>query len=153
MTPGACLESAARLELQARDLYRTLALRYVERTDLHDLFSALAEEEALHAQRLVNLAGRPLRAGWDDSRQVHIAGQMAAMEAEAVAMVVRSSGRKPDHPHHILRWVVDFERRFSLVHAEELAPLFAPEARDLFLFLATEDERHRALLDEARRTS
>ena len=150
VTPAECLEAAVRLEMHAHDLYRSLASRYFEHADLHALFQMLAGEEEEHARRIRALALEPLdAAAWDDRTKCRIAGQMRAMEAEAVAMVVRSSGRKPDRPDHLIRWVTDFERRFGLVHAEELAPIFAPEARETFLALAVQDERHRALLAEA----
>jgi rubrerythrin len=150
VTPEECLEAAVRLEMHAHDLYRSLASRYFERADLHELFLKLAAEEEEHARRIRALARNPLgSAAWDDRTRSRVAGQMRAMEAEAVAMLVRSSGQKPDRPDDLIRSVIDFERRFGLVHAEELAPLFAPEAQATFLALAAQDERHRALLAEA----
>ena len=53
-------------------------------------------------------------------------------------------------PGEIMRQVVDLERRFGAIHAQELAKCADPEVQVLFAALAQQDARHQALIESAR---
>ena len=150
MTPEECLESAARMEMRAQNVYSALAIRYGERPDLRELFSGLAKEEELHADRIRALALHRAKRDLSEATMARIAGTLKAVEAELAALMeVGADGRKPDEPEEILRKVTDFEKRFESIHAEHLAQDFAPGMQGMFSSLARQDRRHSELLKQA----
>ncbi len=150
MNPVECLEAAARMEVLAQDVYSALAIRYGERSDLRELFSALALEEEQHADRIRALVGNRTNQVLSDATTDRLTETMKAVEAELVALMeVGADGRALDAPDEILRKVIDFEKRFESIHAEYLAPDFAPGMQGLFSSLARQDRKHIELLKQA----
>ena len=150
MTPVECLEAVARMEVLAQDMYSALAIRYGDRPDLRELFSALALDEEHHADRIRALAQHQTNQDLSDATRARITATLEAMQAELVALMeVGADGRALAAPGEILRKVIDFEKRFESIHAEYLAPDFAPGMQGLFSSLARQDRRHIELLKQA----
>jgi rubrerythrin len=133
MTSYECFQGAARIESLAKEMYAGLAEKFAGRPYLRHLFTQLSAEEEQHALR--------------------ISGRLGVMAAEIESM--KAEFAKKDSAidaGEIMRQVVDLERRFGAIHAQELARCADPEVQVLFAALAQQDARHQALIESARTT-
>jgi rubrerythrin len=152
MTSYEFFKLAERIELLARDLYAELADEPATPPGLRKIFLGLADEEQGHAQRIQLLAGTSRGAAWLDQLNREAGAALAAVTKEMEAFISRlKARRRPDDLVVVLDQLVEMETRFASVHAEELAKLAEPSVAKLFAALAKQDQRHRTLLEEARR--
>jgi rubrerythrin len=150
MTTYECFQSAARIETLAQELYAGLAESFAGRPHLRQLFAQLSEEEEQHAHRVKLLSRHQGRTPWAAEAMGRIAESLEGMAAEVESMKADFTrpGRVAD-PGEVLRRVVELERRFGSIHAEQLARSADPEVAKLFSVLAAQDARHRALIEGA----
>ena len=149
MTAAECLRDAAQLETMAQQIYRGLAERYADRPELRDLFTALSEEEALHAERIRKLS-HEARQALDVETGERIGQMLRDLERE-LSELAEVAARPGDRPEDILLRVVEFESRFAVVHAEHLAEALSPESRLLFLSLSRQDRHHVEMIEQVLR--
>jgi rubrerythrin len=149
-TTHECFQKAARIESLAQDLYAGLAETFAGRPYLRNLFARLAEEEAQHERRIWLLARHQGRSPWAAEAVSKACVELGSMiEAiESTKAEVTGPGANAD-PGMVLTRVIDMERRFGSVHAEQLARSGDPEVARLFSALALQDARHRALIEGA----
>ncbi len=144
-----CLDRAVRLELQAKKVYETLALRHADAPDLRQVFLSLALEEEHHADRLRAL-GRHMTEP-ELAREVppELRVAMQEMAADLDGILAQDEAGGAGEPAGVLARVTELERRHVVVHAENLCQLFAPSMEGLFAALARHDSQHRRLLESA----
>jgi rubrerythrin len=145
-----CFQAAARIETLAQELYTRLASIFDGRPYLRHLFAQLAVEEGQHAMRIALLARHQGRSPWATEAVARISADLGDMarEIEAMNAEYAKAGSAKD-PGEVLRRVVEMERRFGSIHAEELSVSADPEVHKLFSSLAEQDARHRALIESA----
>jgi rubrerythrin len=151
MTSYECFQGAARIELLAQEMYAGLAEKFAGHPYLRQLFSQLSSEEEQHALRILLLARHQGNAAWTADAMERISGRLGVMAAEIESMKAEFAKRDaaPD-PGEIMRRVVDLERRFGAIHAQELAKWPDLQVQKLFSALAQQDARHQALIESAR---
>jgi hypothetical protein len=151
MTTYECFQGAARIETAAQELYAALAETFSDRPYLRSLFAQLSAEEAQHAQRIWLLARHQGKAPWAADALEKVSSGLVEMAAEIESMKGSLAGPGDGvDPGAVLERVVDMERRFGSIHAEALARSADPQVAMLFASLATQDARHRALIEGAR---
>jgi rubrerythrin len=145
-----CLGAATRIESLAQELYTGLATTFQHQPFLRQLFERLAAEEGQHAMRIRLLSGHGGRVAWPQETLDRIGADLDAVSSE-VAMcrgefrtLAPSADARP-----VLRRLADMERRFTSIHAEELAKCGDPDVQRLFASLATQDVQHRELIEQA----
>jgi rubrerythrin len=150
MTTYECFQRAARIETLAQELYGRLSESFADRPHLRQLFEQLSEEEGQHAHRVQLLARHQGKTPWAAEAVAGIAESLEGMAAEVESMKsdLVQPGRVAD-PGEVLRRVVELERRFGSIHAEQLARSADPDVARLFSVLAAQDARHRALIEGA----
>ncbi len=144
-----CLDRAVRLELQAKKVYETLALRHADAPDLRQVFLSLALEEEHHADRLRALGRHMTDAELARDVPADLRAAMQEMAGDLEAILVQDESGGPGEPAGVLARVIDLERRHVVVHAENLCRLFAPSMEGLFAALARHDSQHLRLLEDA----
>ena len=150
MNASQILRSAARVESMARDLYAELAVTFAHQPFLREMFEVLAREEEQHAMRIRLLDRHHGRAPWSEEELEHFQAQLDEMvkELEAVRELA-SAAVGARNVGGLLRRLTAMEARFGSIHAEELARSAAPEVRQLFASLATQDARHSEMIEKA----
>jgi rubrerythrin len=150
MTTYECFQGAARIETLAQELYAGLAESFGGRPYLRQLFAQLSEEEGQHARRVQLLSRHQGKAPWAVEAMGRIAESLEGMAAEVESMKADFiQPGKVAEPGEVLRRVVELERRYGSIHAEQLARSGDPEVAKLFSALAAQDGRHRALIEGA----
>jgi hypothetical protein len=150
MTSYECFQGAARIESLAKEMYAGLADRFAGRPYLRHLFAQLSAEEE-HAMRIWLLARHQGKAPWTAAAMERISESLGLMAAEIESMKAEFAKKESAiDPGEIMRRVVDLERRFGAIHAQELARCADPEVQMLFAALALQDARHQALIESAR---
>jgi rubrerythrin len=146
-----CFQRAARIETLAQELYAGLAETYVGRPHLRDLFAQLAEEERQHALRIWLLARHQGNSPWAAEAVGKIVAGLSdmAVELESMRDDFEKGGEVPD-PGAVLARIVDVERRFGFIHADQMARTGDAAVSGLFTALASQDARHQALIEGAR---
>jgi rubrerythrin len=153
MTSYECFQGAARIESLAKEMYAGLAEKFAGRPYLRHLFTQLSAEEEQHALRILLLARHQGKAPWTADALERISGRLGVMAAEIESMKAEFARKDSAvDPGEIMRQVVDLERRFGAIHAQELARCADPEVQVLFAALAQQDARHQALIESARTT-
>jgi rubrerythrin len=150
MTTYECFQRAARIETLAQELYAGLSETFTDRPYLRQLFAQLSEEEAQHAHRVQLLSRHQGKAPWAVEAMGRIADSLEGMAAEVESM--KADFTQPGQvaePGEVLRRIVELERRYGSIHAEQLARSADPEVAKLFSSLAVQDARHRALIEGA----
>ena len=150
-TTAQCIRAAERVEMLAAELYESLAVAFAQAPWLRQLFEDLAGEERQHAMRIRLLERHQGASGWLPGAMEPICRDLDAMaeELESARALFRLPGALRS-PTAVLERVGAIERRFGTLHAEELARDASPEVARLFLSLASQDERHRKMLEQAR---
>jgi rubrerythrin len=151
MTSYECFQGAARIESLAQEMYAGLAEKFAGRPYLRHPFTQLSNEEEQHALRILLLARHQGKASWTADALERISGRLGVMAAEIESM--KTEFAKQDaaiDPGEIMRRVVDLERRFGTIHAQELAKCPDLQVQKLFSALAQQDARHQALIESAR---
>jgi rubrerythrin len=143
-----CPKQAARIEQLAKELYAGLAETFSGRPYLRHLFAQLSAEEEQHALRIVLLARHQGKAPWAADAAARISAGLDAMAGEIEAMK-SDFAKAGNDPGEVLQRVVELERRFGTIHAEQLARSAEPEVAKLSSSLAQQDARHRALIEGA----
>jgi rubrerythrin len=151
VTSHQCFQAAERIETLAQELYTRLAEAFGGRPYLRHLFAQLAVEEGQHAMRISLLARHQGRSPWAAEAVDRVSASLGDMAGEIEAMKAEfaRAGSAID-PGEVLRRVVELERRFGSIHAEELCRTADPDVRKLFTSLAEQDARHRAIIESAR---
>jgi rubrerythrin len=152
MTTAQCFESAVQVENLMRDVYVGLADRYAGEATLTELFRDLAREEEQHAHRIRLLARHQNEGAWARDAAARISRKLEAMSAELLALVAElGEEQDPSSPGDVLQRVIDAEGRCDALHAEELARTAEIDVQLLFSALASQDVRHKELLEKATR--
>jgi rubrerythrin len=141
-------KSAEQLETLAGDLYRLLALRFVDDEMACDLFRRLAEEEDQHALRIRLLFAQyrndpRLFEGPPGAAAPDVEALVQEMAAVLAGLEAGEWGRDLDD---VQRLVGLLEDRCAEVHAHLLARGAHPEVRRFFEELARQDREHQRLL-------
>jgi rubrerythrin len=145
-----CFRDAARIETLAQELYARLAAIFEGRPYLRHLFAQLAVEEGQHAMRIALLARHQGRSPWAAEAMDRISADLGDMAREIEAMKAEfAKAGSANDPGEVLRRVVEMERRFGSIHAEELSHSADPAVQKLFTSLAEQDARHRAIIESA----
>jgi rubrerythrin len=150
VTTYECFQAAARIETLAQELYARLAAIFDGRPYLRHLFAQLAVEEGQHAMRIALLARHQGRSPWAAEALDRISASLGDMAREIEAMKAEfARAGSANDPVEVLRRVVEMERRFGSIHAEELSHSANPDVHELFTSLAEQDARHRAIIESA----
>ncbi len=137
------LRTAARVELQAEEIYTVMAETFFRSAVLRDTFVRLASEERQHAMRLRLLERHQSHLPWSPATLKKMTASLAEMsDALAVIRKELASATARRDPYAMLRRLGEVEQRFSLVHAEEAAAEGDPGVRELFAALARQDAEH-----------
>ena len=145
-----CFQTAARVQILLRDLHSGLARCFGEDPVLRETFIFLAREEEQRALRLRLLVMDRKGFLWSGEAIGTIHSNLVATLAELSAMAMEIQ-RTPEvlTAGHVLRRLMEMERRCGAIHAETLARNSDPEVRAFFASLAKPDVRVERLLAQA----